>query len=89
MENIMKHIRKYRDFYNNIKYRTNVFEWYPFKEDAKLLYVGDSATDIQAGKAANSITVAYISNMNKKNALLNEQPDYITDDLLEILQIIK
>ena len=43
MENIMKHIRKYRDFYNNIKYRTNVFEWYPFKEDAKLLYVGDSA----------------------------------------------
>ena len=31
----MKQIRKYRDFYNNIKYRTNVFEWYPFKEDAK------------------------------------------------------
>lgn len=39
----MKQLRKYRDFYNNIKYRTNVFEWYPFKEDAKLLYVGDSA----------------------------------------------
>lgn len=39
----MKQIRKYRDFYNNIKYRTNVFEWYPFKEDTKLLYVGDSA----------------------------------------------
>lgn len=39
----MKQIRKYRDFYNNIKYRTNIFEWYPFKEDAKLLYVGDSA----------------------------------------------
>ena len=39
----MKQTRKYRDFYNNIKYRTNVFEWYPFKEDAKLLYVGDSA----------------------------------------------
>ena len=39
----MKQIRKYRDFYNNIKYRTNVFEWYPFKENAKLLYVGDSA----------------------------------------------
>ena len=39
----MKQIRKYRDFYNNIKYRTNVFEWYPFKEDTKLLYIGDSA----------------------------------------------
>lgn len=39
----MKQIRKYRDFYNNIKYRTNVFEWYPFKEDTKLLYVGGSA----------------------------------------------
>lgn len=39
----MKQIRKYRDFYNNIKYRTNVFECYPFKEDTKLLYVGDSA----------------------------------------------
>lgn len=39
----MKQIRKYRDFYNKIKYRTNVFEWYPFKEDTKLLYVGDSA----------------------------------------------
>ncbi len=55
----------------------------------KSVYVGDSVTDIQAGKAANSITVAYISNINKKNALLNENPDYITDDLLEILQIIK
>ena len=55
----------------------------------KSVYVGDSVTDIQAGKAANSITVAYISNINKKNALLNETPDYITDDLLEILQIIK
>ena len=55
----------------------------------KSVYVGDSVTDIQAGKAANSITVAYISNINKKNALLNEKPDYITDDLLEILQIIK
>ena len=55
----------------------------------KSVYVGDSATDIQAGKAAKSITVAYISNINKKNALLNENPDYITDDLLEILQIIK
>lgn len=43
MEKIMKQIRKYRDFYNNIKYRTNVFEWYPFKEDTKLLYVGGSA----------------------------------------------
>ena len=33
----------YKEFYNDIKYRTNIFEWYPFKKDAKILYVGDSS----------------------------------------------
>lgn len=55
----------------------------------KCVYVGDSVTDIMAGKAANAITVAYISNVHKKEALIKSTPDYITDNLLDILKIMK
>ena len=55
----------------------------------KSVYVGDSSTDIDAGKAAGSITVGFLSNVHKKEALLKKQPDYFTDDLIDILQIIK
>ncbi len=55
----------------------------------KCVYVGDSVTDIQAGKAANAITVGYISNIHKKEALIASTPDYITDELLDVLKILK
>ena len=63
----------YKEFYNDIKYRTNIFEWYPFKKDAKILYVGDS-----------SILISYflqciqtdLFNLNT----INQQFDYIIVD---------
>lgn len=56
---------------------------------SKSMYVGDSITDVQAGKAAGSTTVAFVSNIHKKEALLKELPDYLTDDLGEIITIVK
>lgn len=74
MENNMNQVRSdYKEFYNDIKYRTNIFEWYPFKKDAKILYVGDS-----------SILISYflqciqtdLFNLNT----INQQFDYIIVD---------
>lgn len=55
----------------------------------KSVYVGDSITDVQAGKAANSLTVAFVSNEHKREALFKEQPDYVIDDLKDMIDIIK
>lgn len=55
----------------------------------ELIYIGDSGTDIQAGKDAGAYTIGYYFNPEKK-ALLEkaEANEYITD-LKEILTIIK
>lgn len=62
----------YKKFYNQIKYRTNVFEWYPFKMNSSLLYIGDSPilNDFFEGKF--DLTVSEISEIDSiKNTLFN------------------
>ena len=51
----------YKKFYNQIKYRTNVFEWYPFKMNSSLLYIGDSPIliDFFEGKPIKVTRLAY------------------------------
>ena len=54
MEMVMDKVRmNYKKFYNQIKYRTNVFEWYPFKMNSSLLYIGDSPILIDFFALAN------------------------------------
>lgn len=62
----------YKKFYNQIKYRTNVFEWYPFKMNSSLLYIGDSPILIDFFEGKFDLTVAEISEIDSiKNTLFN------------------
>lgn len=62
----------YKKFYNQIKYRTNVFEWYPFKMNSSLLYIGDSPILIDYFEGKFDLTVSEISEIDSiKNTLFN------------------
>lgn len=62
----------YKKFYNQIKYRTNVFEWYPFKMNSSLLYIGDSPILIDFFEGKFDLTVSEISAIDSiKNTLFN------------------
>lgn len=62
----------YKKFYNQIKYRTNVFEWYPFKMNSSLLYIGDSPILIDFFGSKFDLTVSEISEIDSiKNNLFN------------------
>lgn len=62
----------YKKFYNQIKYRTNVFEWYPFKMNSSLLYIGDSPILIDFFEGKFDLTVSEISEIDSiKNTLFH------------------
>lgn len=62
----------YKKFYNQIKYRTNVFEWYPFKMNSSLLYIGDSPILIDFFEGKFDLMVSEISEIDSiKNTLFN------------------
>lgn len=62
----------YKKFYNQIKFRTNVFEWYPFKMNSSLLYIGDSPILIDFFEGKFDLTVSEISEIDSiKNTLFN------------------
>ncbi len=53
------------------------------------LFVGDSIVDIKTAQAAKIPVCAVTYGFNDKTALLKEQPDYIVDDALSLLDLIK
>lgn len=54
----------------------------------RVVYVGDSAMDIQAGRNAGAVTIAFPSNEGKREQVLSEQPDYVIRTLTEVPGII-
>ena len=55
----------------------------------EMIYVGDSATDIMAGKNAGAYTVGYYFNPSRKADLDKAEANEYIDDLKDILEIIK
>ncbi len=51
------------------------------------LFIGDSTHDIQAGKAAGTDTCAVTYGYRSKDTLLAEKPNYIIDDLSELIDL--
>jgi 2-phosphoglycolate phosphatase len=49
------------------------------------LYVGDTRSDIRAGKAAGMKTAAVLSGFDPYDALIREDPDLILDSVVELL----
>lgn len=60
-----------------------------WKVDPKdCVYVGDSLTDILAGKAAGTYTIAVVSNPKKEEALKQTNPDELVLELKSLTQLI-
>lgn len=57
------------------------------KEEA--IFIGDSEVDILTGKNANLPVIAVTWGFRSKNELIKYEPDYIVDEVLEILDVIK
>ena len=55
----------------------------------QLIYVGDSVTDIEAGKASGAYTVGYIFNKARIDDLKEANANNYIDDLDKILDIVK
>lgn len=52
-------------------------------------YIGDSVMDVEAGKNAGAVTVAYPSNEGKRNDLIAAKPDYLIEHLSELPELIR
>lgn len=55
---------------------------------AKCVYVGDTTTDIQAGKAAGMRTVGVLTGFDDYDTLNQEMPDAIIDSIKDLMDVI-
>jgi HAD superfamily hydrolase (TIGR01509 family) len=54
----------------------------------KCVYVGDTRVDIRAGKAADMGTVGVLTGFDDYDALKNEMPDAIIDNIAQLSEIL-
>lgn len=52
------------------------------------VYIADGASDIEAGHEAGVLSIGYVSNRDKTQALLDSRPDFLTADFREIRKLI-
>lgn len=51
--------------------------------------IGDSYTDIQAGRSAGTYTCAAVYGLGDREQVLAENPDWVVEDLIELLQWVE
>ncbi len=102
LDNIMKHLNwTVNDFdfvstSNEIgKTRPNpamilkMIKKFKIKNRDEFLKIGDTITDIREGKNASVKTAVLLSGTQDKKHLKSERPDYLLNDLIEVIQIVK
>ena len=55
---------------------------------AKCVYIGDTRTDIQAGKAAGTYTVGVLTGFDDQDTLRAERPDAVIDSISELHEVV-
>ncbi|XP_065053286.1 phosphonoacetaldehyde hydrolase-like [Rhopilema esculentum] len=58
-------------------------------ESKEVVKVGDTRIDIQEGKNAGCWTVAVLTGTQKRSNLMEENPDFIIDSIVDIFAVIK
>lgn len=53
-----------------------------------VIMIGDSGTDVQAGKSAGTITCGVTYGMGDKKALIQARADFMIDDLAQLLELV-
>ena len=52
---------------------------------SECVYVGDSPSDIEAGKRAGCVSIAVLTGPHGQETFVNEKPDYVIDNLLSLV----
>ena len=55
----------------------------------EVLYVGDTTHDVSIGKRSGFIVVGVMNGWQSRDAISKAKPDYLIDDMIEIIDIIK
>ena len=55
---------------------------------ARTLMVGDTARDVRAGKAAGMRTAAVLYGLGARDALHEERPDHLLEDIEDVLLLL-
>lgn len=55
----------------------------------KCFYVGDTVSDMLAAKAANFVSIGLLGVEEIKQDIINVKPDYVVNDLMEVIKIIE
>ncbi|NIS52904.1 MAG: HAD family hydrolase [Phycisphaerae bacterium] len=53
------------------------------------VYVGDTTTDIKAGKAAGMLTIGVLTGFDEYEALEKEKPDAIVENIQNLQEVIE
>lgn len=56
---------------------------------SSFIYLGDTVTDIEAGKRAGAFTIGYVFDKNREQALRDSEPNVLIDDWRELPEILK
>lgn len=60
-----------------------------FYDRSSFIYLGDTKTDVEAGKRAGAFTIGYVFDKNREQELRDSKPNVIIDDWRELPQILE
>lgn len=60
-----------------------------FYDRSSFIYIGDTKTDIEAGRKAGAFTIGYVFDKNREQALNDSQPNAIMHDWRELPEILE
>lgn len=60
-----------------------------FYDRSSFIYIGDSKTDIEAGKNAGAFTIGTVFDKNREQEIIDANPNVIIDDWRELLEVLE
>lgn len=60
-----------------------------YYDRSQFIYLGDTDTDIEAGRAAGAYTVGYVFDKNREQELIKANPNVVIEDWRKLLEILE
>ncbi|HZJ86927.1 MAG TPA: prolipoprotein diacylglyceryl transferase family protein, partial [Erysipelothrix sp.] len=60
-----------------------------FYDRSSFIYIGDTASDVEAGKRAGAFTIGYVFDNNREQALNDSKPNVVMSDWRELPEILE
>ena len=60
-----------------------------YLDRSSFIYLGDTETDVVAGRKAGAFTVAYVADDVRRNTLVNSNPNVVIEDWRDLLEVLE